>query len=102
MEMATEKWKCRHPAYVAGFGVVAAGQIIEFAPGGAPPKVKALFERISDAEARKAKEDAEAKEDMTFRAKVERLKDMKIPIPKGANKAQIDELFDRHVSTVAM
>lgn len=96
----TEKWKCVHATYVAGFGIVPPGKILEFAEGNAPLKVKALFEKVSDNVAEEERKKAEAQKDMTFRAKVERLKDMKVPIPKGANKEQIDELFRKHIETV--
>ena len=95
-------WICKSAAYVQGHGVVRPGARVEFAESEVNDRIRRLFapetpEDVAEAEEREAEE-----KDMTFRAKVERLKAMKVKLPPRVNKAQVDALFKEHCEKVEL
>ena len=93
-------WICKSAAYVPGRGIVRPGARVEFADSEVDDRIRRLF----DPETPKDKAESEEKEaeekDMAFRAKVERLKAMKVKLPPRVNREQVDALFKEHCEKV--
>lgn len=98
----TKQWKCKQAAYVSGFGIVRPGKIIDIEDGCEPEIVKIDFECMTQSQVNDEKEKTADEEDMTFAAKIERLKDMKIRMPRGMKKKEIERLFEEHISKVEL
>ena len=86
-----------------GYGCVRPGTVIDAAESAKnDPRFAKNFAPLGADEA-EAKAEKEAEErDPSFRAKVERLKDMKVKIPRGANRETIDRLFAENVGKVEL
>lgn len=74
----------------------AVGEKVELDDEQVTDRVRALFTCMTPDEiADDAKKEVDS-HDMTFKVKMQRLKQMNITIPRGANKETIDRLFDEH------
>lgn len=71
----------------------AAGETCELDDGEVTPRVKALFDCLTQEEVAMAAE--AAKPDPDFEVMVQRLRQAKVTIPKKATKAEIRSLFVR-------
>ena len=72
-----------------------AGETVELEDEKVTERVKALFECLTPEEAEAAKP---AAPDPDFNVMLQRLKQAKVTIPKGANKAKVRELFEAHLA----
>lgn len=92
--MAT--WICKNNCYLEGYGCINAGTTIDVDEDAVTPRLEKNFARLEEKEAEAKKEQAELENDMTFKAKVQRLKELKVKIPQRPTKEVIDKLFAEH------
>lgn len=95
-------WRCNSSSYVDGFGCVRPGKTIDVDDDSVTDMIKSNFTCLDNDEVKAEKDKEEAERDMAYRAKVERLKDMKVKIPRDATREQIEALFEEHVSKVEL
>lgn len=72
------------------------GETVDLDDGQVTDRVKALFTCLTQDE--KAAIDETKKVDPTFNVMLQRLKQAKVQIPKGANKAVIERLFQENLA----
>lgn len=98
-----KKYRCVLSCYMSGFGIVRAGQVIEFGDDAAKSsRVKKNFVCMTKDDIRKDEDKKALEKDLTYKAKVERLKDAKVNVPRNVSKETIDKLFKEHIEKVSV
>ena len=78
-----------------------SGETCELDDSQVDDRVKALFVCMTPDEVKKDEERKSEMNDPSFKVKVQRLKQANVTIPKGANRDQIDRLFEENLGNSA-
>ena len=92
-EMAKKIWKAKC-ACVMPWKDFRSGETCELDDKDVTERVRSLFVCMTEDEVKADEDMKRDAEDPTFKVKVQRLKQANVSIPRGANKKQIEELFN--------